>query len=111
MSGKRFESFGDFWPFYVGEHRHPANRLLHFIGSTWALVCVLIFVATGRLWFLPLGLALGYGCAWIGHFFLEHNRPATFTYPAWSFMGDWKMWALTVTGRMDAEARRIERMI
>jgi hypothetical protein len=56
--------------------------------------------------FIPLGLLLGYGFAWVGHFFIERNKPASFHYPLWSFRGDWKMWALMLRGRMQAEVER-----
>lgn len=102
----RLKSFEEFWPFYAREHSHPMNRTLHFIGSTFGLVCLMVLLATGVLWFFPLGLVLGYGFAWVGHFFIERNKPASFKYPFWSFRADWKMWALILTGRMDDEVRR-----
>lgn len=106
----RLKSFEEFWPFYVREHSHSANRVLHFIGSTLGLICLLALLGTGIWWFLALGLALGYGFAWVGHFFIERNRPASFKYPLWSFRADWKMWALILTGQMEPEVRRaIER--
>lgn len=95
----------------MSEHSHPLNRLLHFVGSSLGLLCVLAAFITSNLWLILLSLVLGYGCAWIGHFFIEHNKPATFTYPLWSFMGDWKMWALTLTGRMNEEVQRVARTI
>lgn len=102
----RLKSFEEFWPFYVREHSHPTNRTLHFIGSTFGLVCLMILLGTGVLWFFPLGLVIGYGFAWVGHFFIERNKPASFKYPLWSFRADWKMWALILVGRMEPEVRR-----
>ncbi|MFN0109288.1 MAG: Mpo1-like protein [Blastocatellia bacterium] len=102
----RLKSFEEFWPFYVREHSHPINRALHFIGSTLGLVCLAAVFSVGNFWFVPLGLVLGYGFAWIGHFFVEHNIPASFNYPFWSFCGDWKMWALILTGQMEPEVHR-----
>jgi hypothetical protein len=61
---------------------------------------------TGNLLFIPLGLMLGYGFAWVGHFFIERNKPASFNYPLWSFRADWKMWALILAGRMNVEVER-----
>ena len=101
MSDARFKSFADFWPYYLSEHSKPTTRMLHCIGTVLAIGFVALMFATGRWWLFPLGLIPGYGCAWIGHFFIEKNRPATFTYPLWSFMGDWKMLALMLTGRLD----------
>lgn len=90
---KRLNSFEEFWPYYVREHSHPTNRLLHFVGSTSGLVCLASAVVTGNWWFVLLSLIVGYGFAWFGHFFIERNIPATFKYPFWSFRADWKMWA------------------
>jgi len=102
MSEKRIESFAEFWPFYVREHSVPACRTLHFIGSTLALVVLAAAVAYSP-WVLLAVPIVGYGFAWFGHFAIEKNRPASFKYPLWSFIADWKMWALILTGRMGAE--------
>lgn len=106
MSEARYQSFAEFWPYYVREHSQPACRALHFIGSTLALVLLGTMFYTQNWWLLLVGLVVGYGFAWVGHFFIEHNRPATFKYPLWSFIGDWKMWGLMLTGRMRAEVAR-----
>ncbi|MEP7340211.1 MAG: DUF962 domain-containing protein [Acidobacteriota bacterium] len=100
------KSFAEFWPYYVREHAHPVNRALHFVGNTLGLVCLVETMVTGDFWFIPLGLVIGYGFAWTGHFLIERNRPATFKYPTWSFCADWKMWALMLVGRMEPEVRR-----
>ena len=97
---RSFASFAEFLPFYLSEHSDRTCRRLHFVGSSLALGCLVAFVATGRWGFLPLGLVLGYGLAWIGHFVFEKNRPASFRWPLWSFMGDWVMWARMLTGRI-----------
>ncbi len=107
MPNRRFNSFEEFWPHYVTEHSKPTTRLLHLLGTTVGLACVAYFVATGRWWLFPLGLVPGYGAAWVGHFFIEHNKPATFQYPLWSFMGDYKMIAKMLSGRMNAEVQRV----
>jgi hypothetical protein len=80
MNEARFTGFAGFWPFYVGEHREPMNRMMRFIGSSLGLVCLIATFVTGRLWLIPPGLMIGYGCAWVRHFFIERNRPATFKY-------------------------------
>jgi hypothetical protein len=103
---ERINSFAEFWPYYVREHAAPGCRALHFVGSTLGLICLLATFVTDNWWLILLGLALGYGFAWTGHFFVEHNRPATFQYPLWSFRADWKMWWLTLTGRMRPEVER-----
>ncbi len=103
---KTLKTFAEFWPFYLGEHAAPANRRLHFIGTSLALVQIIYALATQRFWFLLTALLTGYGFAWIGHFLLEKNRPATFTYPLFSFLGDWKMWALMLTGGLQNELEK-----
>ena len=100
MTGRTYQSFADFWPYYLSEHSKPATRLLHCVGTLAAITFVVLLVAIGKWWLFPLALVPGYGCAWIGHVFVEKNKPATFTYPLWSFMGDWKMLALMLTGRL-----------
>lgn len=97
---RQYQSFADFWPHYLGEHSKPATRFLHCTGSIAAVVLLIVVIAIGKWWLFPLALVPGYGMAWIGHFFVERNRPATFTYPLWSFMGDWKMLALMLTGKL-----------
>lgn len=104
---ERIQTFADFWPFYLGEHRRPATRALHLVGSTAGLGCAALALVLRAPAFLVVGLGMGYACAWIGHFAIEQNRPATFRYPLWSFMADWKMWAYAMTGRLGRELERI----
>ena len=106
MSEREMKTFSDFWPFYVREHSRPATRALHAAGTITATALVVALAATGRWAWLPLALVPGYAAAWVGHFFVEHNRPATFKHPLWSFMGDYKMVALMLTGRMGVEVER-----
>ena len=108
MGEARFDSFQSFWPHYVAEHSKPLTRLLHLLGTTAGLALVVYFIASGRWWLFFLGLIPGYGAAWVGHFFIEKNKPATFQHPLWSFMGDYKMIWLMLTGRMGEEARRVK---
>lgn len=103
MSQREFKSFSEFWPYYLGEHSRPATRVLHYLGSLAAIAVIITVVAVGRWWLFPLALVPGYAMAWIGHFFIEKNRPATFTYPLWSFIGDWKMLALMLTGKLKSD--------
>ncbi len=109
MPQREYNSFSEFWPHYVAEHSKPSTRLLHLIGTTIAVSCVVLFVVIGRWWLFPLALIPGYGAAWIGHFFIEKNKPATFQYPLWSFIGDYKMIWLMLTGRIGAEVERYAR--
>jgi hypothetical protein len=96
----RFASFREFYPYYLGEHANRTCRRLHVVGSTLVLACLAMAIATLDAWWL-LGMPLaGYGFAWVGHFFFERNRPATFTHPLWSLMGDWVMYRDVLTGRI-----------
>ena len=110
MSERKYRSFPEFWPHYVVEHSNPRTRLLHLAGTSIALGLVCYFIATGRWWLFPLALIPGYGMAWIGHFFIEKNRPATFQYPLWSFMGDYKMIWMMLTGQMGEEVKRAAKL-
>lgn len=100
---RKYLSFREFWPFYLREHSKPRTRALHYIGTSIVVGIAVIAVLTGRwLWLLAIPLA-GYGFAWIAHFRVELNRPATFTYPLWSLAADFKMWWLWLTGRLQPE--------
>ena len=97
---REFDSFAEFYPHYLREHARPACRRLHFAGTTLVLLCVGASAWTRNPWLLLLAPLLGYGFAWIGHFFFEHNRPATFTHPLYSLAGDWAMYRDMLTGRI-----------
>jgi hypothetical protein len=91
-------TFEEFYPLYLQEHKNRTNRRLHFMGSTLGLLFFITMISIGKLMFLPLGLMIGYAFAWVGHYFFEKNKPATFQRPLWSFMGDWVMWKDILTG-------------
>lgn len=96
----RFNSFAEFYPYYLSEHQNLTCRRLHFIGSTLILALIAYVVITEQwmwLWFIPV---LGYGFAWVGHFFFEHNKPATFKYPLYSLLGDWVMFKDILLGNI-----------
>ncbi|HCP47858.1 MAG TPA: DUF962 domain-containing protein [Deltaproteobacteria bacterium] len=96
----RFQSLSDFYPYYLGEHRNGTCRLLHLIGSSSVLMLLAASLLTNNYWLL-LGLAFaGYGPAWVGHYFFERNRPATFDYPGYSFVCDWIMMRDILLGRV-----------
>ena len=95
-----FRKFADFYPFYLSEHSDRTNRRLHFVGTTLGVAAIAHSLSTLNFWWLLAGVVAGYGCAWAGHFFFERNRPATFTYPLYSFMGDWVMWKDILTGKI-----------
>ncbi len=97
---ERYTTYSAFFDFYLSEHSLPATRFVHYIGSTCGIAALILTLWQGQPLWIPAGLVTGYGCAWIGHFFIEHNRPATFKYPLWSFIGDYHMFALMLTGRL-----------
>ena len=103
MTQGRYKSFSEFWPYYLSEHSHRGTRVLHLIGTIAGIALIIYLVASGRWWLFPLGFVVGYGFAWVAHFMIEKNKPATFQYPLWSFMGDYKMIALMLTGRMKSK--------
>lgn len=98
-------SFADFWPYYVRAHSRPRTRVLHAIGSTLALVCIALAIAKSA-WFLLAAPVIGYAFAWYGHFFVEHNKPATFGHPFYSLAADYVMVFKMLTGRMQAEVEK-----
>lgn len=97
-----FQSFAEFYPFYLQEHGNPISRRLHFAGTTLviALILAVILGALTAWWLLALPV-IGYGFAWVGHFFFEKNRPATFQYPFYSLAGDFVMYKDILTRRID----------
>jgi len=97
---KKYQSFAEFYPFYLSQHANRMCRELHFVGSTLALACLAALLLTANLWWLPGALLSGYGFAWIGHFGFEKNRPATFSQPFYSLMGDWVMYWQMLTGQV-----------
>lgn len=102
---ERYRTYEEFWPFYVSQHLNATCRALHFVGTTVVWIALTLAVVDTPRWLLAAPLA-GYGCAWIGHFFFEKNRPATFTYPLWSLRGDFRMYRLMLLRRMRSEIAR-----
>lgn len=100
MSSTAFASFREFYPYYLAEHSDRTCRRLHFVGSTVGIVFLVTALLTLNAWWLLGALASGYAFAWVGHFFFEHNKPATFKYPFYSFAGDWVMYKDILTGRI-----------
>ena len=97
---KAFNSFAEFYPYYLSEHSNDTCRRLHYAGSLLVLVIIAYTLLSFNLWWLLAVPVAGYGFAWVGHFFFEHNKPATFEYPLYSLMGDWVMLRDAFTGRI-----------
>ena len=101
-----YTTFAEFWPFYLREHSKPRTRALHYVGTSLVVALALAALVTANWWLLVALPIAGYFFAWIAHFGVEKNRPATFTYPAWSLKADFKMWWLWLTGRLGPELER-----
>lgn len=102
MNVSKITSYQEFWPFYLREHSHPLNRGLHLFGTSLSVALILPVIALKPV-LLPLLVILGYAFAWVGHFVIEKNRPATFQYPWWSFRSDFKMLFHFLTGSLQSE--------
>ncbi|MCP2071101.1 UNVERIFIED_ORG: hypothetical protein J2Y77_000537 [Pseudomonas lini] len=97
---KRFNTFAEFYPYYLSEHSNSTCRRLHFVGTSLViLIFALALVIGGGWWLITLPVA-GYGFAWVGHFFFEKNRPATFQYPFYSLLGDFVMYRDMILGKV-----------
>ena len=97
------KSFEEFWPYYLREHSQPNTRRLHLVGTSLSLLIALAAAVSLRPALILAALLVGYALAWIGHFFVEHNRPATFKHPLWSFRADFRMLRLALLGRLAPE--------
>ncbi len=102
----KIKSYGDFWPFYLGEHSRGLTRLIHVAGTGVGLLLLLLSIITQSWWLLLAALVSGYGFAWISHMMVEKNRPATFTYPLWSLVSDLRMFWLFCQGKLEQEVQR-----
>lgn len=96
-----FTSFKEFYPYYLSEHGNRTCRRLHVVGTTLVIAVVAATLITQNGWLLLLLPLIGYGFAWVGHFFFEKNRPATFKNPFYSLWGDFVMWKDVLTGKID----------
>jgi len=97
---KKYNNFSEFYPFYLSQHQNTVCRRLHFMGSIFVILLIFYIAISGKLSLLYLLPLTGYGFAWVGHFFFEKNKPATFTYPAYSLLGDWVMFKDILIGRI-----------
>lgn len=104
----RIETFADFWPYYLQEHSKATTRAWHYFGTIAATTALIYGLATQTWWLVIAALVCGYGPAWIGHFFIEKNRPATFKYPLWSLASDFRMCFYWLTGRIGSELRKYQ---
>lgn len=97
---KKYKTFWSFYPYYLTEHGDATNRTLHFIGTAGLIAILVAAIVLQKWWMLALIPVCGYGFAWVGHFFIEKNRPATFTYPLYSLGSDFVMFWHILTGQI-----------
>lgn len=96
----RLQSFAEFWPYYLGEHAKRPTRALHYVGTTGVFFWLATAAISQRPAVLVYAPLSAYGCAWLAHFLVEKNKPATFKHPLWSLLGDFRMYFLALTGRL-----------
>lgn len=102
---EKIATYEEFWPFYLKEHGKPQTRALHYVGTGVGL-CAAFALAATNPWLVPLALVPSYGAAWVAHYGIEKNLPATFTHPLWSFASDFRMAGLWCAGKLEAEYKR-----
>lgn len=102
----RITTYREFWPFYLGEHARPETRVFHFAGTALSTLFLILAAVTLNAWFLAGAVVAGYGPAWIAHFFVEKNQPATFKYPLWSLASDYRMTWTWLTGALGRELEK-----
>ena len=102
----RFQTYAEFWPFYLGEHAKRSTRAVHYVGTIGSTLALVVALVTRDWWLLLAVPFFGYGPAWFSHFFIEKNRPATFQAPVWSLISDYRMCGLFLTGRLGNELMR-----
>ena len=110
----KFESpiqdYSTFYRFYLTEHRNINSRRLHAVGSSLGIYFWSKAIRQRKAKYLAYGLVSGYACAWVGHFFFEHNKPASFKQPLYSFISDWRMLSDIVCGRLSLIDRKFDKI-
>jgi hypothetical protein len=105
MAERTYKTFDEFWPYYLREHSGQRTRAIHYAGTALVIAAAIALVLTGNWWWLFAMPLAGYGFAWFAHFFVEKNRPATFTYPWWSLRSDFRMFFLAMSRRLEPHLR------
>jgi hypothetical protein len=100
MADPHFANYEEFFTFYLHEHSHPRNRVMHAAGTLLGIVTIVVPIVLGHPWYALLAPVVAYGFAWTGHFLIEGNRPAVFGHPLWSFRADFHMLSLMLTGKL-----------
>jgi len=100
------DSYGEFWPVYLRAHTRSATRAMHYLGTGFGVILVILAGLMAAPWLLLAAVVVCYACAWTGHFLIERNRPATFGHPLWSFVSDFRMLGLWLVRRLDDELEK-----
>lgn len=104
MNKEKYTTFSEFYPYYLSEHRKSGTRIMHFIGTTFFFMFVALMIFRFRPVFIPLAIITPYSFAWVAHFFIEKNKPATFQYPFYSLMGDFRLYFELLFGKRRFDA-------
>ena len=104
------QDYSTFYRFYLTEHRNINSRRLHAVGSSLGIYFWTKAIRQRKAKYLAYGLLSGYACAWVGHFFHEHNKPASFKQPLYSFISDWRMLSDIVRGRLSLIDRKFDKI-
>ena len=102
----RIATYAEFWPHYLRAHSRSHTRTWHYIGTAIAIALLVVMVASSKWWLFPLAILSGYASSWVGHIFVEHNRPATFTHAFWSLISDLRMFGYWMSGKLGRELER-----
>ncbi len=106
MSERR-PTFTEFWPEYLGAHRDPKTRAVHYTGTLLGVASFIVFLFSMEWEFLVAAPLIGYLPAMSTHPLIEGNIPKTFEHPVLSFMSDFYMLFMFLTGRIDAEVAKL----
>lgn len=105
---ERIRTYAEFWPFYLREHSLPVTRWMHFVGTSAGVGIAVAAAVLGKASLVPAALVASYGLAWVSHFGIEKNRPASFKYPLWSFISDFRMLGLMAVGQLGPHLERAQ---
>lgn len=108
---RKYKSFWSFYPYYLTEHGDIKNRVMHFIGTALVIACFTAGIILQKWWLMLVIPFCGYGFAWVGHFFIEKNRPATFTYPLYSLGSDFVMFWHMLTGQIGKKLEAARKIV
>jgi len=108
---RKYKSFWSFYPYYLTEHGDIKNRVMHFIGTALVIACFIAGIILQKWWLMLVIPFCGYGFAWVGHFFIEKNRPATFTYPLYSLGSDFVMFWHMLSGQIGKKLEAARKIV